>query len=120
MRWFRRRGTPPLPSTPREAVEIPAAHLHVHTAESLVVITTSPAAVRAAGEALAAGTAARLCCGESRSVTLLAGAASPVLDPDEGWLIPLPQQAREFLCGLPAGQPGAWEVPGINVGVVAE
>ncbi|WPF66827.1 MULTISPECIES: hypothetical protein [unclassified Corynebacterium] len=119
MRWFRRRSTPPLPRAPREVAEVRAAHLHVHTAESLVVLTTSPAALREAGEALTAGAAVRLSCGDGRPVTLFEGDTSPALDPDEGWLIPLPRQAREFVCGLPA-EPGAWEVPGTNVGVVAE
>lgn len=120
MRWFRRRTTPPLPRAPREAVKILAAHLHVHTAESLVVLTTSPAALREARKALEAGAAARLACPDSRDVTLMPGEGNPALDPDEGWLIPLPAESREFLSALTTDQPGAWEVPGTNVGVVAE
>ena len=48
------------------------------------------------------------------------GEGNPALDPDEGWLIPLPAESREFLSALTTDQPGAWEVPGTNVGVVAE
>ncbi|MBC3186851.1 hypothetical protein H7347_09790 [Corynebacterium sp. zg-331] len=99
------------------------ARLHVHTAESLVIITASPEALAGLQAGLSGSlerTAVRLRSGTARPVTIFSGTTSPTLDPDEGWLIALPPQARDFLLSLAPGQTGAWELPGINVGFVLE
>lgn len=120
LRRPRRSPAARLPRPPRAAHRVPVPHLHAHTAESLVVLTTAPEALPALRSALDRGTALRLTCPGARDVTLMPGEGPPALDPDEGWLIPLPEETREFLLhGVPE-EPGAWELPGTNVGLMLE
>ncbi|KQB85960.1 hypothetical protein [Corynebacterium lowii] len=109
-----------LPRLPEQVREQTVPHLHVHTAENLVVLTTAPEALAPLRSALEAGIGLRLVCGENRPAVLFAGTQSPTLDPDEGWLLPLPEQARTFVCTEIPAEPGAWELPGINLGIVLE
>lgn len=120
LRGPRRSPATRLPQPPRAARRVPVGHLHTHTAESLVVLTTAPEALPVLRAALAGGHALHLTCPGTRDVTLMPGEGSPALDPDEGWLILLPEETREFLLHDVPERAGAWELPGTNVGLVLE
>lgn len=106
-----------------ERVEVPA--LHVHTAnlspdtdEKIVILTTTPVVLE---ELRAMRGAVQFVAADERAVTFVPSksASAPVLDPKQGWIIPVsPATARE-LQSLPAG-PGEYELESIHVGLVLE
>ncbi|WP_051866757.1 hypothetical protein [Corynebacterium atypicum] len=134
--WWQARRPAPLVDAPEDPVELACSHLAVHTAEQTVVVTLPVAAVDQLRAALTdapdspgasrGGQAFRpvsFSAPGARSVSFVPGVdkrQSPTLDPDVGWLIPLTYAARLSLVATVQPTPGAWEIPGINLAVVAE
>lgn len=133
MKLFRRRT--PLARAPQQAHVLAAQRLHVHTAEYLVVVTFSPDVAPALSAALRAGEDVRLECPDARPVSFVAApdkaTPAPALDPVAGWIIPITQAVRAQLVARTGevaaqGEAGgvdkqyAWEIPGINLGLVCE
>lgn len=101
-----------------DRLEVRTANLSPDTDEKLLIITTSPAALVALH---ACRRPLTLTNPSHRPVTFVpvSTAATPVLDPDAGWLIPVtPATARE-LAGLPAG-PGEHELETLHLALVLE
>lgn len=122
--WWRRRRPAPLVDAPSAPVELTARTVAVHTAEDMVVVTVDADAAAGLLPALSDASApVRLTAPGARPVSFLPAVdprQAPTLDPDEGWLIPLTDEVRAELVDLVRPEPGAWEIPGINLGVVVE
>ncbi|WKD59590.1 hypothetical protein [Corynebacterium caspium] len=111
-----------LPQRPTLGVEIAAPTLHVHVAETMVILTLEEAVVP---EFLAAllqiANSAVILRGTQLSATLLP-AQKPeqpaVYDPAEGWLMPLtPSEIASFSAQIRPIS-GAWEIAGGRYGVI--
>lgn len=101
-----------------DRLEVRTANLSPDTDEKLLIITTSPAALE---ELHACRRPLTLTNPSHRPVTFVPVPkdATPVLDPDAGWLIPVtPATARE-LEKLPAG-PGEHELATLHLALVLE
>lgn len=119
-------ATPRLVEMPKRVDRVEVARLGVHTAnlspdtdEKLVIVTTSPEALDAIRN-LRGGL--QLVSPESeRPVTFIPAkhAEAPVLDPKQGWLIPVSPATAAELQALPAG-PGEHELATIHLGLVLE
>lgn len=118
--------TPRLVELPRRYERVEVAHLGVHTAnlspdtdEKLVIITTTSEAL----EALRGlrGALQLVAPEQERPVTFIPAkhAEAPVLDPKQGWLIPVSPATAAELQALPAG-PGEHELATIHLGLVLE
>lgn len=119
MAWFR----------PRELVDVPArlpllpvSGMAVHTAESMVVLTVSADAAEQLVEVVSSSTPTALVDGDL-VVNLLPVRDErlvPAHDPKRGWIIPLTPAVAADLATQVAGGPGAYEIEGLNLGVVVE
>lgn len=99
-------------------LEVRTANLSPDTAEKLLIVSTVP-------EALPALTAFRrplqLTHPSQRAVTFVPvrRAATPVLDPDAGWLIPVTPETASEIAALPPG-PGEHELATLRLALVLE
>lgn len=118
-----RRGA--LAQTPHQVRIVPARTLAVHTAnlspdtdEVIVIITLDADAF---GELTLIDAPLRLTAPDSRPVTFVTGVSdsAPVLDPNEGWIIPVSDATGAELRGLPAG-PGEHELTTVHVAFIVE
>lgn len=123
--FFGSPGEPKPAELPRDVEEVAVDKLSVHTAhlspdtdEVLVIITMSQdglEAVRSYSGPL------RLRSAEARPVTLSPAKkeASPVVDPNHGWIIPVTAETAAELRALPPG-PGEHELATLHVAFVVE
>ncbi|QGU06804.1 hypothetical protein COCCU_04280 [Corynebacterium occultum] len=95
--------------------------LQVHTAEQLVILTTSINGARAIIDAARNAVPKQLRCKEARPVSLIPqnhSRSSPTLDPKLGWLIPIsPGTAAEL---LKIDRPGEYELEHLNLALVVQ
>ena len=113
-----------LVEAPRRVVQVGVDTLSVHTAnlspdtdERLVVITTSAAALK---ELQRSTSAIRFIANaEARPVTFVPTRkpSSPVLDPREGWIIPVLPETQDEIRALPAGS-GEYELKNQHLGLI--
>ncbi|MDO5512597.1 hypothetical protein [Corynebacterium sp.] len=119
MALFRRKE---LVDVPADTVRVDAPGMSVHTASSMVVLTLP-----------ASGAASLIDAATSRRpVALVAGdlvvnlipvrdeRLVPAHDPKRGWIIPLTESVSADLAAQVAGGVGAYEIEGLNLGVVVE
>lgn len=117
-------STEKLVEVPRRVTKVDVDTLSVHTAnlspdtdERLVIITTSAAALE---ELRHASNAVQL-AGEadSRLVTFVPTrkSSAPVLDPRQGWIIPVLPGTQEEIRSLPEG-PGEYELTTQHLGLI--
>lgn len=117
-------STEKLVEVPRRVTKVDVDTLSVHTAnlspdtdERLVIITTSAAAL----DDLQQATTAVQLTGEadSRLVTFVPTrkSSAPVLDPRQGWIIPVLPETQEEIRSLPNG-PGEYELSTQHLGLI--
>lgn len=100
-----------------------AGVLHVHTAEDLVVVTTTAEAAALLCREAGAGRAFRLRREGERTVTFEPAENPddpPVLDPDRGWVVPVSPGLGDELAALGAPGPGGYEFSSLNLALVVE
>jgi len=119
MAWFRRRE---LVDVPTELPCIPVDGMAVHTAESMVVLTVSAATASLLLDATASRQAVALVDGELvvNLIPVKDERLVPAHDPKRGWIIPLTPSVADNLTAQVAGGAGAYEIAGLNLGVVVE
>lgn len=120
---FRRTG-PKRIDVPEQLPTSEVGALHVHAAETLVVLSTDLAGARALVNAAASRAACQLTCGDNRPVSLIPqdhDRSVPTLDPTLGWLIPLsPETGAEIVRVVSDSGPGEYELATLNFAVVVE
>ncbi|QYH20021.1 hypothetical protein JKI95_03005 [Corynebacterium aquatimens] len=123
MDWLRGTGREQLVEMPTQFERVEVQELHVHTAnlspdtdEKLVILSTTPAALE---EIRYLRGAVQLVSEGERAVTFVPSksAIAPVLDPHQGWIIPVSPATAHELQALPAG-PGEHELGSIHLGLV--
>lgn len=102
VRLFNRPDQPKLASVPAQETVRSAdvEHLAVRTADTLIIVTLDPAAVPHLLEAATQRHLLQLTAPDSRPVTLVPvddEITRPVLDPNEGWIIPLSQATADLV-----------------------
>lgn len=120
---FRRRG-PTRIDVPEQLPATEVGALRVHTAETLVILSTDLRGARALIDIAGARTPQQLTCGQARPVNLLPlphDQSVPTLDPQQGWLLPLsPETCAEILAAVSTEEPGEYELSSLNLALVIE
>lgn len=120
---FRRTG-PKRIDVPEQLPALEVGALHVHAAETLVVLSTDLTGARALIDAATSRTACQLVCGGNRPVSLIPqhhDRSVPTLDPTLGWLIPLsPDTSEEIIRVISDSGPGEYELVTLNFAVVVD
>ncbi|AKK10734.1 hypothetical protein [Corynebacterium uterequi] len=109
---FRRRSgsSQALPDLPSSALVYHDAQAFCRTAEELVIVSVDVDAWRAITAAAAAGRTLQL-RGPRQRVTILMGSSTltPVVDPTEGWIIPISEAQRTQISTLTPA-PGEYDL----------
>ncbi|MDO5670867.1 MAG: hypothetical protein Q4G50_12815 [Corynebacterium sp.] len=119
MAFFRRKELVDLPANP-ERHSVPG--LSVHTAESMVVLTIPVAGAGALIDAASSRRPAALEDGDLvvNLVPVRDAQLVPAHDPKRGWIIPLTSEVAADVAAQVAGGVGAYEIAGLNLGVIVE
>lgn len=120
---FRRTG-PKRIDLPEQLATTEVGVLHVHTAETLVVLSTDCAGAKALIDTAASRAPCQLTSGDNRPVSLIPqrhDRSVPTLDPTLGWLIPLsPETCAEIIRVVSDARPGEYELSTLNFAVVVD
>lgn len=120
---FRRQG-PRRIDVPEFLPTTEVGALRVHTAETLVILTTDLSGARVLVEVAGVRMPLQLTCGQNRPVSLLPvshGQSVPTLDPRLGWLLPLsPETCAEIVGTVSPEEPGEYELSSLNLAFVIE
>ncbi len=119
MALFRRRE---LVTVPADLPRIDVTGMAVHTAESMVVLTVSATTASSLVDAASSRQPIALADGDLvvNLIPVRDERLVPAHDPKRGWVLPLmPAVAEDLVAQVSAGV-GAYEIVGLNLGVVVE
>lgn len=119
MALFRRRE---LVDVPADLPPVALPGLSVHTASSIVVLTVPVAGAPSLIDAAAGRTPVALADGDLvvNLIPVRDGKLVPAHDPKRGWIIPLTPVVAADIAAQVAGGAGAYEIAGLNLGIVVE
>ncbi|MDO5671012.1 MAG: hypothetical protein Q4G50_13560 [Corynebacterium sp.] len=116
---FRRKE---LVDVPVDLVQRPVPGMTVHTAESMVVLTVPLSSAPVLIDVASSRRPTSLSDGGLvvNLIPVRDGRLVPAFDPKRGWIIPLTEAVAADLATQVAGAVGAYEIAGLNLGIVVE